>query len=184
MQDDAVKLGEQFSRLQAGLVMLSTYRAQYMVDCMESWRKIRTRELYQRGLELHTIKKSLVAVCSSMHIPVRAAPPDPRYTCIHTPRITHSLSFRRFLRGQSSDFSPDVQVEAIQFTTMLRLLNERISIQPDSATVLQERAFDIVVQADRFLAGPDLSKHQALLVRVCQDMLGGLCRCPSPSLLT
>ena len=65
LQDDAVRLGEQFSRLQAGLVMLSTYRAQYVVDSMESWRKIRTRELYQRGLELHTIKKSLVAVCSS-----------------------------------------------------------------------------------------------------------------------
>ena len=81
-----------------------------------------------------------------------------------------------FMCGYNSDIGLDVQVEAIQFTTMLRLLNERVSMHPDSATVLQERAFDIVVQADRFLAGPDLSKHQALLVRVCQDMLGGLCR--------
>lgn len=69
-----------------------------------------------------------------------------------------------------------VQVEAIQFTTMLRLLDERVIMHPDSAKVLQERAFDIIVQADRFLAGPDLRKHHALLVRVCQDMLGGLCR--------
>lgn len=69
-----------------------------------------------------------------------------------------------------------MQVEAIQFTTMLRLLDERVIMHPDSAKVLQERAFDILVQADRFLGGADLSKHHALLVRVCQDMLGGLCR--------
>ena len=59
---------------------------------------------------------------------------------------------------------------------MLRLLNERVIMHPDSAKVLQERAFDIIVQADRFLAGPELSKQHGLLLRVCQDMLGGLCR--------
>jgi hypothetical protein len=69
-----------------------------------------------------------------------------------------------------------MQVEAIQFTTMLRLLDQRVGMHPDSAKVIQERAFDIIVQADRFLAGPDLSKHHTLLVRVCQDMIGGLAR--------
>lgn len=69
-----------------------------------------------------------------------------------------------------------VQVETIQFTTMLRLLEERVVMHPDSALVLQERAFEIIVQADNFLSGQDLSKHHDHLVGVCQDMLGGLCR--------
>jgi hypothetical protein len=69
-----------------------------------------------------------------------------------------------------------MQVEAIQFTTMLRLLDQRVIMNPDSAKVIQERAFDIIVQVDRFLAGPDLSKHHTLLVKVCQDVLGGLAR--------
>lgn len=62
VQDGAYKLGPQFTRLQAGLVMLSTYRAQYVIDAMERWRRKRTSELYQRGLELHTVKKALVTV--------------------------------------------------------------------------------------------------------------------------
>jgi hypothetical protein len=64
---------------------------------------------------------------------------------------------------------------------MLRLLDERVVMHPDRAKVLQERAFDIMVQVDRFLAGPDLSKHRAYLFRVCQDMLAGLCRCRTSS---
>lgn len=100
VQDDAIVLGAQFSRLQAGLVMLATYRAQHVVDSMESWRKIRTRDLYHRGLELHTIKKSLVAVCSPCQanpLFCRAAPPDQRNTGPKLPTNSSSKIWTTFL---------------------------------------------------------------------------------------
>jgi hypothetical protein len=62
IQDEPAKLGDQFARLQTGMVMLSTHRSQYIVDTMEEWRKTKTRELHKKGLGLHSAKRALVAV--------------------------------------------------------------------------------------------------------------------------
>jgi hypothetical protein len=68
-----------------------------------------------------------------------------------------------------------LQMEILVFVTVMMLLDEQLRIHPDSATILRERAFEIILSADRVVR--DLPEHQLSLVSTCRDMLGALSKC-------
>lgn len=65
-------------------------------------------------------------------------------------------------------------MESVVFTTVMMLLDVTANIHPDSATAIRERAFDIILRADRIVG--DLSDHKVLLVQTCKDTLGSISR--------
>jgi hypothetical protein len=72
-----------------------------------------------------------------------------------------------------------LQVEVLQFGTMLKLLSNEVDANPDSTRVLQDRAFNFVLEADRFLSGAELGAHRAQLVKLCHEVIGQLSRSAS-----
>lgn len=67
-----------------------------------------------------------------------------------------------------------MQMEGVVFTTVMMLLDVTTKIHPDSATLIQERAFDIILRADRLVG--DLTDHRQLLVHTCKHMLSSISR--------
>eukprot|EP00892_Ulva_mutabilis_P001735 jgi/Ulvmu1/11562/UM079_0005.1 len=65
-------------------------------------------------------------------------------------------------------------MERIVFITVMMVFDATTNVHPDTATVLRERAIDIILRADRIVG--DLAEHRELLVQTCKDMLGSISR--------
>lgn len=67
-----------------------------------------------------------------------------------------------------------MQMEGIVFITMMMLMEVTVQIHPDSATVIRERALDIILRADSFVS--DLTDHREFLTQTCKDAIGSISR--------
>lgn len=57
----------------------------------------------------------------------------------------------------------------------MMLLDVTVNINLDSATLVRERALDIILRADRFVS--DLTDHREFLIQTCKDAIGAISRC-------
>lgn len=157
MQNGPLKPGQQFKQLQAGIVMLAKHAPQFAVDSLEQWRKRKVAELHDRGLVLSSSKKSLAAVSF--------------YVLCLMRKVSCPCLFRIEAPADSIEV---MQMEGIVFITMMMLMEVTVQIHPDSATVIRERALDIILRADSFVS--DLTDHREFLTQTCKDAIGSISR--------